>query len=200
MCEYSGRLVAWLDGELAVEEAVAVEWHVGVCAVCRAQASVYRRVSADVKAYCEARAGAEASRSLPQWLFAASGVAAVAALVLVLSGVVPGPRTGAPPGPAHSVAPVAAIERTETAVAVHELRRQARAGRAVPEPTSDSRPRRVALSRREDSNWSAADAALDIVVPADALFPPGAAPEGISFQVSVGIGADGSAERLWWQP
>jgi hypothetical protein len=28
MCEYSGRLIAWLDGELQDDEATNVEWHV----------------------------------------------------------------------------------------------------------------------------------------------------------------------------
>ena len=45
MCEYSGRLVAWLDRELPEEEATNVQWHVGQCAECRQAVSAYEKVS-----------------------------------------------------------------------------------------------------------------------------------------------------------
>jgi anti-sigma factor RsiW len=45
MCEYSGRLIAWLDRELPDQEATNVEWHVGQCAECRKAVSEYEDVS-----------------------------------------------------------------------------------------------------------------------------------------------------------
>ena len=35
MCDFSGNLVAWMDGELAGDEAAEVERHVEACAECR---------------------------------------------------------------------------------------------------------------------------------------------------------------------
>ena len=34
MCKYSERLIAWMDGELAENEAAKVEQHVRACAAC----------------------------------------------------------------------------------------------------------------------------------------------------------------------
>ncbi len=45
MCEYSGRLIAWLDRELPDDEATNVEWHVGQCTECRRAVSEYQEVS-----------------------------------------------------------------------------------------------------------------------------------------------------------
>jgi hypothetical protein len=42
--------------------------------------------------------------------------------------------------------------------------------------------------------------AIEIAIPSDAMFPPGAVPEGVSFVADVTLGADGSAERLRLQP
>jgi hypothetical protein len=45
-----------------------------------------------------------------------------------------------------------------------------------------------------------AEPAIEITIPSDAMFPPGAVPEGVSFVAEVILGADGSAERLRLQP
>jgi hypothetical protein len=41
---------------------------------------------------------------------------------------------------------------------------------------------------------------VEIAIPADAMFPPGAAPPGMSFAADLTISADGSAERLGLRP
>jgi hypothetical protein len=41
---------------------------------------------------------------------------------------------------------------------------------------------------------------VQIAIPAEAMFPPGAMPEGMSFIAEVSIGADGSVERLRLRP
>ncbi len=45
MCDYEGRLVAWLDGELPADEA-NVEWHIARCEECRRAVSAYEEISA----------------------------------------------------------------------------------------------------------------------------------------------------------
>jgi hypothetical protein len=41
---------------------------------------------------------------------------------------------------------------------------------------------------------------VEIAIPADAMFPPGATPPGMSFAADLTISADGSAERLGLRP
>jgi hypothetical protein len=50
--------------------------------------------------------------------------------------------------------------------------------------------------RPKGSNWLPAAPALEIAIPAEAMFPPGAVPEGVSFTADLTIGADGSAQRV----
>ena len=45
-------------------------------------------------------------------------------------------------------------------------------------------------------NLLPAEPAIEIVIPAEAVFPPGAIPEGVSFNANLTIGADGFAQRL----
>ena len=87
MCEFSGKLIAWLDGELASDEAAGVERHVPACAGCRSAIESYKRVSCEFSAYCEHALEASSTDSrMPRWIPAASAAGAVAAfLVLFLA-------------------------------------------------------------------------------------------------------------------
>jgi hypothetical protein len=49
-------------------------------------------------------------------------------------------------------------------------------------------------------NWIPVESVIEIVIPAEAVFPPGAVPEGVSFNADLTIGADGSARGLWLRP
>ena len=51
MCEFSERLVAWLDGELPEGEAEKMERHLGECTQCRGQLDAYRQASDTFEAY-----------------------------------------------------------------------------------------------------------------------------------------------------
>jgi hypothetical protein len=53
--------------------------------------------------------------------------------------------------------------------------------------------------RRSESLWTN-QAPVYIAIPADALFPPGAFPEGVGFVADVNLRPDGSAQRLRLQP
>ena len=87
MCEFSGKLIAWLDGELASDEAAGVERHVPACAGCRSAIESYKRVSCEFSAYCEHALEASSTDSrMPRWIPAASAAGVVAAfLVLFLA-------------------------------------------------------------------------------------------------------------------
>jgi hypothetical protein len=54
MCDYSGKLVACMDGELPEREAAEVERHLEICAECRECLAAFQQVSGAFDAYCEA--------------------------------------------------------------------------------------------------------------------------------------------------
>ncbi len=87
MCNYSGKLIAWLDGELEIDEMADVQRHVGECIECRKHFATYKQVSATFDAYCDAVVAAKIRRSgLPRWVPAVSAVGAAAiAAVLALA-------------------------------------------------------------------------------------------------------------------
>jgi hypothetical protein len=164
MCEYSGKLIAWLDQELPPEEATNVEWHVNQCAACRKAVDAYQEVSGVFLACYEATMTARPRRNMHLWAW--SGVAAAAAIVAVF--FMAPPAHLAPPRaeklsfhpPAPPPAPI-----LEVRAPVH------------------SRPH--ALHPPIQRQWVAAEPTIQVALPADALFPPGAVPEGFSFIADV---------------
>src|SRR5260370_40231600 len=54
MCEFSGKLTAWMDHELAAEDATDVTRHLETCAECRARVEAYSRVTTAFEEYCDA--------------------------------------------------------------------------------------------------------------------------------------------------
>ena len=67
---------------------------------------------------------------------------------------------------------------------------------------SKSVPRRHAASQPpgEIVNWEPAEPAIEIAIPAESMFPPGAVPEGVTFTADLSIGADGSAQQMRLRP
>jgi hypothetical protein len=162
MCEYSGRLVAWMDHELSVEEATNVGWHVGRCAECRQAVSRYAEVGAAFLTCYEAAIAAEGRRKTPLW--AMGGIAAAAVLVAILLAQ---PRT-------ESLALVPQSPRPP-AFALQIV--------APPRPIVAVRPRHRPAPIQ--SQWIAVEPTVEVALPADALFPPGAVPQGFSFIADV---------------
>ncbi len=166
MCEYSGRLIAWLDRELPDAEATNVEWHVGQCAECRKAVSAYEEVSGaflacyEASVCCEASMEQRAKPHLRGWAAVFGGVAAAAAIVALI--FLPQPPVEKlslhPPSPPP--APIMAV-RTPVHARHH----------AVPPP----------IHRQ----WMADEPTVEVALPADALFPPGAVPEGFSYIADV---------------
>jgi Putative zinc-finger len=165
MCEYSGRLIAWIDGELPGEEAADVEWHVGQCAECRQAVKEYAEVSGAFLAGYEA---AMTSQPRPKTSLWALCGAAAAAAILVVAIVLAQPRTEQfsiqLQPPPH--APAVAFEKP-------------------PGPIARVRSRHSATHTPVRPPWIVVEPSVEVALPADALFPPGAVPEGFSFIADV---------------
>src|SRR5215472_17498247 len=88
MCEYSERLIAWMDGELAESEAAELEQHVQACAVCRECVTFYEAASRDFASYYTASTQPAVTpsqmRRVPRWVPVTAAVVAVAAMLAIV--------------------------------------------------------------------------------------------------------------------
>jgi anti-sigma factor RsiW len=179
--------MAWLDRELGSDEMAQLELHIGACSECRSRLASYKQVSATFDAYCDAVLSAKTHPRVPRWvpvLTTAAAVAIAATLVFtVLRARIEPPALPPsvqvqPPPPAIVVekAPVPATSKT-----VHQHRPAARVPRQTP-------------------NWQPTERAIQISIPAESMFPPGAVPEGLNFAAELSIAADGSAEQIRLRP
>ena len=180
MCDFSGRLVAWIDRELPDNEAADVERHVRDCPECRRRVDAYEEVSRAFVAYCDAsdggnnpshgRAGCPSWRALqrqrPCCSSSSASIRQADSCAPASGGRLPGRHPG----------------------------NCAKAGQDSPSTTSDC--------AREDSKreLGATEPAIQIAIPAEAMFPPGAVPEGLTFIADLSMAADGSAQGLRLQP
>lgn len=170
MCDFDKNLVAWMDGELAGNEAVAVEQHVSTCDECRARLAAYQNASRDFAAYYAAavpKAVAVGSdHRARRWAPYLAAAAAVVVIAFLLS-----PRAHQPAQPATQLAKVTPPVAVEPAATVEPVA-------AVPRPA-----KRRASSRRVPQivNQPPSGPVVQIVIPADAMFPPGAMPDGAAY-------------------
>lgn len=216
MCEFSERLIAWLDGELPEGQAAKMERHLADCAQCRGQVNVYRQASDGFEAYSNAcgdaalaaRPGRRSLRPARMISAAAAIAAMVAALVLFTGRVRHWAVVGTAAEIGSSTAPSQPLK-----MAQQEPARQLAAvavSRAVPRVVKSkgaeriSHPvpdRRAEAPRPQDNaNLLPAAPAVEISIPADAIFPPGAVPVGVSFTADVTMASDGSAEQIRLRP
>lgn len=188
MCEFSGKLMAWLDGELPANHAGDVERHLELCPQCRARVQSYRQVSSAFETYCDSHYDAAMTsasrrnsprRVLTIWEAAGLTAAAAAALFLLAA------RARVQLSPLGSIEPAA---ETATASSPNQTTGVGKIAKAA------SRP------QREETGLAPAEPALEIAIPADAILPPGAAPEGVSFDADVTIAPDGSAQQIRLRP
>jgi len=207
MCDFAGTLIAWLDGELGIGDAADVERHLQLCVECRSRVEAYGQVSRAFEAYCDAycqAAMAAPSPRLSRRTLTVSAVAAVAAAVAALF-------LFASPGRVRlSLARTPALKATSSIISESATQVAAQAQSASPsvqnlpelerrhaaEPTRRAAPR----PRFAQTHWPPAPPAVEIAIPADAIFPPGAAPEGVSFAADVTIAPDGSAQQIRLRP
>lgn len=180
MCEFSSKLIAWLDKELPDAEAAAMDLHVHDCRECRVQADAFREVSHSFAVYARAVPPLVAS-SPRRWLLVPAAVtAAVLAVVLLWPRGHANTQLEVQKG-ADAVAPLAVVANHNTAIAVHRSRVRRRA-------------------QKQPAAWQPAEPTIQIVIPADVLFPPGTFPEGVGFVADLRLAADGSAGGLALRP
>jgi hypothetical protein len=186
MCDLSARLVAWLDHELPEDEAADVERHLPVCKECQSYVNAYEKVGESLDAYFDAVMASKVRREQRGWMPALLGAAGVTAAVLLIF-----PHARVEPPRLHSAAaapqPTIALEPPPASVTPIEIKRL-------------RRRRVIAPAQAQDVNWPSAGAAIQIAIPAEAILPPGAIPEGVNFLADITIAADGSAEGLRLRP
>jgi anti-sigma factor RsiW len=184
MCDFSGQLIAWMDGELAENDASIVERHVQGCAQCRERVVAYEEVSRDFAAYCDntlqTAMATKTTRKLARWVPVVVGAAAAAAILLIALL----PRT---------VKPVPSVPQVTVAtpLAVEEV--------PAMKPLQPVAKRHV-HRKPPIENWAMADPAIQIAIPADAMFPPGAVPEGVTYIANLSLTSYGSVQGLRLQP
>jgi anti-sigma factor RsiW len=197
MCEFSGRLIAWLDRELPAGEAAEVERHLADCSECRAGVEAYKRVSGEIDSYCDAAFASSApSPQGPRWTPVALGAGAVAALIALFL-TMPRTRVAAPAFHAPELA--VAAPPVVVAIAGPASSGQRVHRRRAVTPVS-VREANAVPAQNQDAYVLPDEPMIQIAIPADEMFPPGAVPEGMHFVADLTIAADGSAERLRLRP
>jgi anti-sigma factor RsiW len=213
MCDFSGRLIAWIDGELSEGEAARVERHLENCAECRSCVETYQRAS---RVFAECRDAAAAAALMPgrraavTWVWVAAGAIAGVVLLLVI-----GPRqtaqrpTAVPPsesgssGIERSLRPDAAEVLSPASATPKWLTKNQRRAEPIHRETARTSDTAEAVAERApvvpETSMLAASA-IEIAFPSNAIFPPGAVPDGVGFVADVTLAADGSAERVRLEP
>ena len=221
MCDDSKRLIAWMDGELGESESAEVEQHVRACAACQECVASYEAASRDFASYYETTTQARPvahSRKIAPWVPVAAAIATVAAM-LVIAFVVRAAKQ-APTVQQAAAAPAKSNAGMETLV-VHPPVKQD--GMADKESTKAESPQELKRSARPvrvgttsshaltpgvsdtgsgsaKTDWAMAEPAIQIAIPADAMFPPGAVPEGVTYIANVSLGGDGRVQGIRLQP
>jgi anti-sigma factor RsiW len=180
MCNVQAKLVAWLDRELSPEETAAVDRHIKECQECRGRLATYKKASETFDLYCEVLGVEKTRPAVSSWV-AVLASAVVAAVVMFLA--FPQRRVEPQPGLAPMLVatsvPIFKPHAAETAP-----RKSIRRRHAVP-PVQE-RP----------VKWQPTETAVQIAIPADAVFPPGAMPKGMNFIAELSIAPDGSIQEV----
>jgi anti-sigma factor RsiW len=206
MCDFTEKLMAWVDKELSDNDAAAVERHLQGCPECRDRVEAYRQASGAFDrycdAYCDAVIASKPGRKLTRRVLTISGGVAAAAAVSMFFFVAARWR-------AQPAAPGAAPTPTVIEVAkTLSPTPPAQPAPAATKPASRIQHRKgaeqikqaVTQRQSEETSWLASEPAVEIAIPADAIFPPGAVPEGVGFTADVTIAPDGSAQQVRLRP
>lgn len=200
MCECSGKLIAWMDRELSAEEAAEVERHLQTCSECRGRLDAYKQVSAEFDACCEEMMASGVTRRANPWTAVTAAAGAAATLVALFfvwpsapvqppavhfpeadqgAAVSPVLAESAPPAPLHPARRISRpqIVRPAQIQAADAAHAQSRSVYSVPEGP-----------------------VIQVSIPADEMFPPGAFPQGMRFVADVTLAVDGSPERMSLRP
>ena len=180
MCEYSSKLILWLDRELPLAEAEAVDHHVTECRECREQADSFRNVS-DAFALYIRESSALPARSNRRWLLVPAAIAAAVLVALFL-------RTPRQTRNVHTPIP----QRIVQAPAIPQ--------NALVSVAKAPRPRVHRRVAKPAAPWTPGEPTIQLLIPADSLFPPGALPEGVGFVADFRLASESSPGGLISRP
>jgi hypothetical protein len=205
MCDFSGKSTAWLDHELPADDAADVERHLELCAECRGRVEAYRQVSgafdAYFDAYCAGIMALRPRRRLSRRRLIVSVAAGMAAAMAALFLLAPQTRVRL-----SLLRPSAAVASgtvaSQPALPLQALQAAPAPVKTVPGRNQDKGETRGASLQPQgrETEGEAAEPAIEIAIPADAIFPPGAVPEGFGFTADVTIAPDGSAQQIRLRP
>jgi anti-sigma factor RsiW len=183
MMETHPNLSAWLDDELPVNEATAVARHVESCEVCSRECTLIREASTGLQQYCDATLTAHLAKpKATRWVPALAAFAALLAIAIFLA--LPRKRSVAPtqiPAPVASAAPAPVQSLQPQSPVVHK---------------HVHRNRTVSVPQQPAVSWPATDTAVEIAIPADAVFAPGALPEGTRLLGEMRFAPDGTLREI----
>jgi Putative zinc-finger len=203
MCDFSGNWVAWLDGELPPEEAEPARAHLENCSECRSRVDAYRQVTAEFESFCDETMASGAHVQAHQWtalISAAGAIAAVAALLVLMPRMRLRHPTVAPQKEAISAPNAVSVTEPLLLPALRTPRvekphlRRATGAQVLVRNSSEP------LTQGKSAYAPPYEPVIEISIPAEEMFPPGAVPAGMGFSAYVAIGPDGSADRLRLQP
>jgi len=183
MCSFEKCLIAFMDRELEGNEAIAVEQHVSTCDDCRVRLASYENASRDFAAYYAASAQrpvvVASGNSNLRWVPYIAALAAAIVIALILL-----PHAHKPAQPATQLAQieVAAPVVAEPAAVVEPVA-------AVP---LTAKRRTVSRPVVQENKQPPSEPVVQIVIPADAMFPPGAMPDGVAYVASLNYTIDGA--------
>lgn len=195
MCDFSERLIPWLDRELPEQEAAGVELHLRTCNECRNSLGAYKELDQAIVAYCDARVPPPVRRGLSVWTPALLAAAAAAVLLLLPHGRTDRDR---PQLQAVAASP-AVLERAAPRAPHTSVTKPVTTGVRKPVIKTVHLPQVVAPAQAQTA-WTPVQPAIQIAIPAEAMFAPGAVPQGVSFTAELSIAADGSAQQLRLRP
>jgi len=169
-----------MDRELPGNEAADTERHVRGCSECRRRVDAYKQVSRAFIAHCDAVMDGT-TRRRPRWVpVLASATVAAAVLFLVLQ-----------PASVKQIPVRLPVADASPAIIL----------KPAPKPVKTVHRRRgIAPAKAPNANWALPETAIQIAIPVEAMFPPGAVPDGITLIADVSMAADGSVKGLRLQP
>ena len=184
MCDVQTKLLAWLDGELSADEAADTQRHVEACEECRGRLAAYEQVSETFTWYCDAVAAEKTRGPMLRWVPVLASAVAVATVMFLAF-----PRThiGPPPVPTPTIAVASVPEPVPVS------------GPRTPQPVRHKTIRKrnaVTAVREQAAKWQPTETAVQIAIPAEAMFPPGAMPNGMNFIADLSIAPDGSVRQV----
>jgi hypothetical protein len=140
----------------------------------------YKQVSETFDVYCDAVVAEKTRRHISRWLPVLAS-AVVAAVVMFL--VFPQKRIEPPPILTPTVAAISDPVPTRHSV--------------KPVPRKEIRRRHVAPPvQGRPVQWQPPETAVQIAIPAESMFPPGAMPNGMNFIAELSIAPDGSVQQV----